>query len=145
MPHASLPLVYPAQSKLAFYCREAVCEYVLDNGAVPLHPFMIFGYFLSDRVDRDVVRSANNTVISRVDEIWVFGEAIADGVLAEIDLANRLGKPVKFFTIATRARDIREIAPDDILFEDEVLESTGYGIPFLRDVVSGKQSLSKAS
>ncbi|MFE9321873.1 hypothetical protein ACIHDR_03575 [Nocardia sp. NPDC052278] len=134
-------LVYPAQSKLAFYSREAVCEFVLKQGAVPLHPFMIFGYFLSDRVDRDIIRNANNTVVSRVDEIWVFGDTVANGVLAEIDLANSLGKPVKYFNIATRAREIGEMDPIDLTFEEEVLKDNNHDIELLRDVVTGRRTL----
>ncbi|SIM78652.1 DUF7768 domain-containing protein [Mycobacteroides abscessus] len=137
------PLVYPAQSKLAFFCREAVCEFVLRNDAVPLHPFMIFGYFLSDRVDRDIVRSANNTVVSRVDEVWVFGDTVADGVFAEIDLANRLRTPVRFFTISTRANEIVEIDASELKFEDELIKNTGCEPSELLEVVLGAKSLSE--
>ncbi len=102
----------------------------------------MFDYFLGDRVDRDIVRNANNSVVSRVDEIWVFGQEIADGVLAEIDLANASGKPVKFFSIATRAREIREIEKDELRFEAELRAKAGEDVSGLHDVVRGARRLS---
>jgi hypothetical protein len=138
----ALPLVYTAQSKQFYYCRDSVCEFVLRRGAVPLHPFRAFGYFLDDRVDRDVVRTANDVVVRRVDEIWVFGEALADGVLHEIELARSLGKPVRFFSIATRASDIVELSLDDLTCEQELVDQVSGDIRGLRAVVRGGEHLS---
>ena len=50
----SAPVVYTAQSKQFFYCRDAVCQFVFENNAIPLNPFRVFDYFLNDRVDRDL-------------------------------------------------------------------------------------------
>lgn len=91
-------LVYTAFSKHYFYNRMFISKFVLEKGAVPLNPFMIFDYFLVDAVDRNLVRDANNSVIRRADAVWVFGP-IANGVLAEILLAKGMGKPISFFKI----------------------------------------------
>ncbi len=112
-------VVFTAQSKQKFFCRNAVCEYVFKNGCIPVNPFRIFGYFLDDRVDRGLVRNGNNEMISRCDELWVFGP-ISDGVLFEIFSCIKQGKPVRFFSIETWAKDIKEITLDDIVFEPEV-------------------------
>lgn len=138
--YESVPLVYPAQSKQFFYCRDAVCEFVLLNGAVPLHPFRVFEYFLGDRVDRDLVRRGNNTIVARADEIWVFGSELADGVLLEISHAHQNKKPIRYFTIATRALEIEEIEPKDLTFEDELLGLAGHDLAVLREVVSGDRN-----
>lgn len=119
-PTEALPVVFTAQSKVYFYCRDAVCEFVFSHGAVPVNPFRVFEYFLGDRVDRDVVRQGNNNLIRKVDELWVFGDVIADGVLAEIRLATQLKKPIRFFTIHNKASEIREISTRDVKFEQEV-------------------------
>jgi hypothetical protein len=42
---------------------------VLEKGMVPLNPFMLFDYFLLDRIDRDLVRNANNSIVVRSDQI----------------------------------------------------------------------------
>src|SRR5436309_2821852 len=102
-------LVYTAQSKRFFYCRDAVCEFAFQQGAIPLNPFRAFDYFLSDRVDRDAVREGNRRLIEVSDEVWVFGDKLADGVIIEIAQAAKYGKPIRYYTIDNRAENIREI------------------------------------
>ena len=121
----SKPVVYTAQSKQFFYCRDAVCEFVFRAEAMPLNPFRVFDYFLGDRVDRDAIRAANAEMLSRCDEVWVFGEALADGVLLEIAQAASEGKPVRYFSIENSADAIRELTLERLSFEDEVHEDTG--------------------
>jgi hypothetical protein len=119
------PLIYTAHSKLSFFCRDTISEYVLRSGAVPLNPFRLFEYFLGDRVDRDLVRRANNTIVQAADETWVFGTEIANGVLFEIDLARQHSKPVKFFTLSSRVEEIRPVSIEDLSFEQELVEEFG--------------------
>jgi len=119
-----LPIVYTAQSKRSFYCRDAVCEFVFAQGAVPVNPFRAFEYFLADRAPRDLVRQANNNLVRIADEVWVFGE-IGDAVLFEILYARRLGKTVRCFSIGDRAEEIRPTSIRDIVFEPEVIEHFG--------------------
>jgi len=103
------PVVYTAQSKVQFYCRSAVSAFVLQQGAVPLNPFMVFDYFLQENVARDLVRSGNNNLIRIADELWVFGDKLADGVFLEILLARALDKKVRYFTISPKVEDIKPI------------------------------------
>lgn len=141
--YQSIPLIYPAQSKMYFFCRDAVCQFVLENGAAPLHPFRLFDYFLGDRVDRDFIRRANNNIVMHVDEVWVFGEELADGVLAEVSLAHERGKPVKYFSIATRSAEIRELSVADLHFEPELLALAGGDEDGLRAVASGVKRIAE--
>lgn len=114
-----MDVVFAAQSKNYFYCKDVICEYVLKEGKIPINPFMVFGYFLNDRVDRNLVRQGNNQLIQSSDELWVFGP-IADGVLFEIALAKKIGKRIRFFKLGTRVSEIREISDDEVTFEPEV-------------------------
>lgn len=114
-----MPVVFTAQSKKDFYCRDAICQFVFEHGCLPVNPFRLFGYFLDDRVDRDTIRRGNNQMISSADELWVFGD-IANGVLFEIASALRQHKKLRFFTVATRASEIKELPLDAIKFEPEV-------------------------
>ena len=77
-----------------------------------------FDYFLLDAVERDTVRRANNTLVARADELWVFG-SIADGVRAEIIQAQQQNKPVRFFTVKND-RDIYEVSQSELVYEDGV-------------------------
>jgi hypothetical protein len=92
------PLVYTALSKHYFYFRMHISRFVLEVGKVPLNPFMLFDYFLLDSIDRNLIRGANNSLVLRADEVWVFGP-ISNGVLAEILLAKKKQKPISFFHI----------------------------------------------
>lgn len=129
-------IVFTAQSKRHYYCRDAICEFVFRHGAVPLNPFRAFGYFLGDRVDRRLIREANNNLIRLADELWVFGTTIANGVLFEVAYAHELDMPVRFFTIGTRTTEIRPAPVEALRFESE-LYGKGYSREQLRAVARG--------
>ncbi|MFC1877732.1 hypothetical protein ACFL2E_10755 [Thermodesulfobacteriota bacterium] len=137
-PIAQLVIIFTAQSKLHFYCRDAICEFVFNQGAVPVNPFRLYEYFLGDRVDRDRIRQANNNLIRKCDELWVFGETIADGVLFEILYAKKLKMPVKYYTVDSRADLIKEISENELKFEEEVYTSTGMKHKELIEQISEK-------
>jgi 8-oxo-dGTP pyrophosphatase MutT (NUDIX family) len=111
-------LIYTAMSKHYFYYRMFVSKFVLERAAVPLNPFMIFDYFLLDTIDRNVIREANNNLVKKADEIWVFGP-ISNGVLAEIQIAKGLNKRVRFFKIEAPHK-ITEITRNEIIMENDV-------------------------
>jgi hypothetical protein len=112
------PLVYTAMSKHYFYLRMHISKYVLEQGKVPLNPFMLFDYFLLDSVDRNFVRDANNSVVLRSDEVWVFGP-VSNGVLAEIVLAKKEKKPISYFTIEHGGK-ISPIEEKEVEMENDV-------------------------
>ena len=119
------PIVFTAQSKREFYCRDAICEFVFNKGGIPLNPFRVFEYFLNDRVDRNLIREGNNNLIRISDELWVFGVNIADGVFFEMLYAKELGKNLRFFTVANKADGISEVGPESLKPEPE-LSRKGY-------------------
>jgi hypothetical protein len=119
------PLVFTAQSKRFFYCREAVCEFAFAHGVIPINPFMAFGFFLGERTDRDAIRRANHALVQRCDELWVFGRDLADGVLKEITLAAKAEKRIRFFSIDDRPERIEELHIESLRFEDEVRNKAG--------------------
>jgi hypothetical protein len=111
-------LVYTAMSKHYFYYRMHISRYVLEQGKVPLNPFMLFDYFLLDCIERDAVRDANNSIVLRSDQIWVFGP-ISNGVLAEILLARKANKPIRYFKIEQPHR-IVPISNEEVEMEEEI-------------------------
>lgn len=113
-------LVYTAFSKHYFYYRMHISKYVLEKSKVPLNPFLLFDYFLLDSVDRETVRDANNSLVIRADELWVFGP-VSNGVLAEILLGKKLNKTIKSFKIASSSQII-PILLKDIEMEEDVKE-----------------------
>ena len=140
---AELSTVFTAQSKRFFYCRDVICAYVFSEGCVPVNPFRAFEYFLHDRVNRDLVRQGNNNLIRVTDELWVFGDVIADGVFFEIIYAQRLEKPIRFYTIGTRIEDIHRIPPEALRFEPSLYRGS-WRRESLIELVSGRAALPTA-
>ena len=68
------------------------------GGAVPVNPWMLGGYFLYGLADKDLVRAANNNLLMRSDELWVFGPT-SDGVDVEVAWAEANGVPVRWFDL----------------------------------------------
>lgn len=117
-------VVFTAQSCKNFHQRMLICKHAFEQGAVPVNPFNLFGYFLYELVDRDLVRSGNNNLLSRCDELWVYGE-ISDGVLAEIQMFKEIGKPMRFFDISNLPAEVKEISKKNLVFEDNIKQYKG--------------------
>ncbi len=131
---STLPLIFTAQSKKFFYSRDVICEYVFKQKMLPINPFRIFDYFLSDRVPRDIIRQGNNHLVRACDELWIFGP-IADGVLFEVIYAINMNKPVRFFSIGTRCSEIYPLKKlGDIVFEAEVHSTRQKRVDLLKEI-----------
>lgn len=94
------PIVFAAMSKRSFYLREHIIKFILEQGYTPTCAFMMFSYFLLDTVERRKLIRANNDLIKRSDELWVFGE-ISEGVQKEIELAEVLKQNIRYFKVVT--------------------------------------------
>ena len=92
-------IVYVALGNKNFYWRQHVTKFVLDEGSVPVCPFMMFDYYLLHTVPKEVVREAFNNLIVRCDQMWVFG-GISLGVEVQIGIAKRLHKPIRYYDIS---------------------------------------------
>ena len=112
-------VVFTAQSCKNFHQRMLICKFVFEQNAVPVNPFNLFGYFLYEMVDRDLIRNGNNNLLKRCDELWVFGE-ISDGVLAEIIFYKQLKRPIRYFDISKLPLEITEISKNRVRFEEEI-------------------------
>jgi hypothetical protein len=91
-------LIYCALSNRHFFWRQHITKFVLDEGHVPIVPFMLFDYYLLHTVPKEVVREACNNLIVRSDQMWVFGH-MSLGVKVQIGIAKRLKKPVRFYDV----------------------------------------------
>ncbi|HEY8679164.1 MAG TPA: hypothetical protein VIN39_11100 [Candidatus Dormibacteraeota bacterium] len=92
-------LIYIAMSNRNFYWRMHVSKVVLDDGYVPINPFMLFDYYLLHTVPKQLVRVAINNLLARCDEVWVFG-TMSLGVKVQVGIAKRLKKPLRYYDIA---------------------------------------------
>lgn len=108
-------VVFAAMSRKNFFLREHIIRFILKKGFTPTCAFMMYSYYLLDTVDHKSLIRANNDLIRRSDELWVFGE-ISSGVKAEIELAESLFKKVKYFNFeyGDRVGNFNEIEKDEV-------------------------------
>lgn len=89
-------VIFTAMARENFFLREHIIKFILQLGHTPTSAFMMFSYFLLDTIERNSLIAANNELIKRSDELWVFGK-ISNGVEQEIKIAKKLKKPVRYF------------------------------------------------
>ena len=68
-------------------------KYVVQSGHIPIIPHTMYHGILDDRYPDDRTKGlrAGLALLGMCDEVWVFGEIITDGMMGEINEANRLG------------------------------------------------------
>src|SRR4029077_21010762 len=91
-------LIYCALANRNFHWRQHITKFVLDEGHVPVVPFMLFDYYLLHTVPKETMREAMNNLIGRCDQMWVFGN-MSRGVKVQMGIAKRLKKPLRFHDI----------------------------------------------
>lgn len=102
---AVLPLVYicsPYRGDVKKNTDNArqYCRFAYDDGAVPLAPHLLFPQFMDDsnRQERRAAMHFNSILLSKCDELWVFGKRISSGMAEEIREAERLNMKIRYFT-----------------------------------------------
>ena len=75
-----------------------ICEEVHTKNIVPVAPYLVSLQYLDDEVldDRELGMEANHECFHRhyIDELWLFGDFISNGMWREIQLAQELDIPV---------------------------------------------------
>ena len=87
----------------------AICDEVHTQDVVPVAPYLVSLQYLDDGVieDRELGIEANLECFRRhfVDELWLYGDRISDGMKREIVEARQCGIPVIAKTDGTK-RDL---------------------------------------
>lgn len=84
----------PGNTKKAIrYCRFAV-----DNGAIPIAPHLLFPRFMNEETERGLALLMDMVLLSKCEELWVFGDTVSTGIRVEIDRAERKKLTVRYFT-----------------------------------------------
>lgn len=111
-----MPTVFTGMSKHNFYLKDHISNFILKEHRVPLNPYMLFGYYMGDAIERDFVRKGSYELLLTADELWIFG-IIADGIVTEIELAMKHNKPIHFYAMDETGLDFKEIVNmDDLKF-----------------------------
>ncbi len=115
-----MKVVFTAHSSRNSHHSMMICKYVFEKGHIPVNLFNLYGYFLYGLVGKDKIFRANNEILKKCDELWVFGE-ITEGVQIEIDLAKRENIPVKYFKLIRNGAEsitISEISEKEIEYDN---------------------------
>ncbi len=109
-PHEALkgirdycPLVYvcspfsgdtQANTEKARRCsRFAVCR-----GAIPITPHLLFPQFLSEDTERELAMFMDMVLLTKCEQLWVFGNAVSEGMRREIEKAKKKHMTIRYFT-----------------------------------------------
>lgn len=93
-----MKIIFTAHSSRNAYYSMEFCKYVFVKGNTPINLFNLYGYFLNGLVNKEKIFNANNEILKRCDELWVFGE-ITEGVRIEIEIAKKRKIPIKYFKL----------------------------------------------
>lgn len=116
-----MKVVFTAHSSRNSHFSMAICKYVFEKGQIPINLFNLYGYFLYGLVNKEKIFHANNEILKKCDELWVFGE-ITEGVQIEIDLAKRERIPIKYFKLDKK--DVESVGINEISERDVEYDST---------------------
>jgi hypothetical protein len=74
------------------------CKYATENGCIPIAPHLYFPQFMNDNNpdERDLAFKMNGILMSKCDELWVFGRTYSLGMQKEMKLAKRKRMFIKF-------------------------------------------------
>ncbi len=76
------------------------CRFAVRRGAIPLAPHPYFPQFMDDAdpAQRNLAIFMDIILLSKCDEMWVFGERVSKGMSMEIAKARRKGQTIRYFT-----------------------------------------------
>ena len=75
------------------------CRFALNSGYIPLAMHLLLPQFMDDNnpKERDLALFIDLVIMSKCQEVWIFGERISDGMAIEIAKAKKRGQRVKYF------------------------------------------------
>jgi hypothetical protein len=76
------------------------CRFAVSKGYIPLAPHLHYPQFMddSDQKERELGLYFALVLLSKCDQLWVFGCRISDGMAQEISKAKKQGIPIRHFT-----------------------------------------------
>ena len=76
------------------------CRFAVENGCIPLAPHLLFPQFMSDAdpAERNLALFMDIVLLSKCDELWVFGGTISKGMSLEIARAKRKCQRIRLFS-----------------------------------------------
>ena len=99
------PLVYvcsPYSGDTVSNGRKAMdfCRFAVGRGVIPLAPHLLYPRFMDENnpADRELGLFFGLVLLTKCEQVWVFGDRISRGMSREIAKAESKGIPVRYFT-----------------------------------------------
>ena len=75
-------------------------RFAVRNACIPLAPHLLFPQFMDDSVpaERSIALFMGMVLLSKCEQVWVFGNIISKGMAAEIEKAEKKNMPIRYFT-----------------------------------------------
>lgn len=75
-------------------------RFAVRNACIPLAPHLLYPQFMDDTVpaERSLALFMGMVLLSKCDQVWVFGKVISAGMKAEIEKAEKKKIPIRYFT-----------------------------------------------
>lgn len=75
-------------------------RFAVDCHYLPITPHIYFTQFMNDNIpeERDIAIFMNWVLMSKCEQLWVFGDNISTGMKTEIDSAKRKHMKIRYFT-----------------------------------------------
>lgn len=96
------PLVYVASPFAGDIVRNTenairYCRFAVDSGAILLAPHLFLPRFMSEETEREAAMFMNMVFLGKCKQLWVFGNRVTDGMVAEIARAKKRRMPIRYF------------------------------------------------
>lgn len=72
-------------------------RFAVDRGAVPLAVHLLLPQFMSEKNERNLALFMDMVLMSKCEEVWVFGTTITSGMAAEIAKAKKKNMTIRYF------------------------------------------------
>lgn len=73
-------------------------RYAVEVGMIPLAPHLLFPQFMDDEEERDLALFMDMVLLTKCEQLWVFGPVISEGMKAEIAKAERKQMTIRYFS-----------------------------------------------
>lgn len=91
---------YAGDVKQNVHMARVYSRFAVRNTCIPLAPHLLFPQFMDDGIpsERELALFMGMVLLTKCEQVWVFGSVISEGMQAEIAKAEKKNIPVRYFT-----------------------------------------------
>ena len=80
--------------------RSVYSRFAVRNTCIPIAPHLLYPQFMDDGrpAERELALFMGMVLLTKCEQVWVFGSVISAGMRAEIAKAEKKNIPVRYFT-----------------------------------------------